>query len=88
MFLSPPFKEHKMDFSEDTVKQAWNRAGGRCECKRKTHGHLDRCNKKLIWSKRGREDSGVWEAHHINRYGPDTLSDCEILCWNCHGKTL
>ena len=70
-----------MAFSDDVVLQAWNRAGAHCECKRTSHDHsFNRCNKVLTWSSRGREGIGAWEAHHINRFGPDTLSNCEILC--------
>lgn len=29
-----------MAFSDETVKAAWNRAGGKCECRRTTAGHL------------------------------------------------
>ena len=78
-----------MAFSDNVVLQAWKRAGGRCECKRKSHDHnYNRCNKVLNWQNRGREGIGAWEAHHINSNGPDTLSNCEILCWNCHKLTF
>ncbi len=81
-----------MAFSDETVKQAWERAGGKCECQRTTHGHVGRCNKTLSWDSRGREsDWGAWEAHHrvsIQSGGSDALSNCEILCWNCHSRTL
>lgn len=76
-----------MAFSESVVQQAWNRAGGKCECKRTTHGHTGRCNRALSWSSRGKESGMGWEAHHINANGPDTLSNCEILCQDCHKKT-
>jgi hypothetical protein len=81
-----------MAFSDETVKQAWERAGGKCECQRTTHGHVGRCNKTLSWDSRGREsDWGAWEAHHrvsIQSGGSDDLSNCEILCWNCHSRTF
>ncbi len=78
-----------MAFSDEVVAQAWTRAGGKCECERTTHDHgTIRCNKILIWDNRGREGGGAWEAHHINRYGLDTLSNCQILCWNCHSLTF
>jgi len=55
------------EFPEDVVRRAWARAGGHCECSRKTHGHpYGRCNKELVWENRGRETGrGAWEAHHI-----------------------
>lgn len=77
-----------MPFSDDVIRQAWQRAGGRCECTRTTHGHPGRCNKVLILENRDREGNGAWEAHHITADGPDTLSNCEILCWDCHKRTL
>ncbi len=78
-----------MAFSEETIKKAWQRADGKCECRRKSHNHLyGRCNKDLVWGNRGREDRGSWEAHHIDANGGDILSNCEILCWNCHKSTF
>ncbi len=74
-------------FSESTVEAAWNRAGGKCECRRSTCGHAYRCNKSLRWASRGSESELGWEAHHINRYGSGVLSNCEILCQDCHKKT-
>ena len=79
-----------MPFPESVVKEAWKRAGGRCECKRTTHDHYGRCYKQLTWENRGREGRGAWDAHHIvsvSSGGTDTLSNCEILCWDCHTKT-
>ena len=81
-----------MAFSEDTVRQAWNRAGGKCECGRTSHNHTGgRCNSPLVWENRSREGVGAWEANHRTRVesgGDDSLSNCEILCWPCHAKTL
>ena len=81
-----------MTFSENTVRLAWIRAGGRCECKRFCKEHfLRQCKKELVWDNRGREGDGAWEAHHkvsILNLGGDNLSNCEILCWECHKNTL
>ena len=82
-----------MTFSDETVRRAWIRAYGRCECRREGHGHpFVRCNKELVWDNRGRESGrGAWEAHHrtsVDSGGTDDLSNCEILCWDCHSKTL
>ncbi len=76
-----------MAFPESVVKQTWDRSGGRCECKRTTHGHSGRCYRILLWTSRGKETSYGWEAHHIVAGGSDTLSNCEILCQDCHKKT-
>jgi len=78
-------------FSIDTIKRAWLRAGGRCECKRVTCGHSSRCNKQLVWNNRGNDYArGGWEAHHrtaVSSGGDDSLSNCEILCTECHKNT-
>ena len=78
------------EFPESVVEQAWTRSGGKCECARVTHGHSGRCNKTLLRSFQGDRDSAYgWEAHHISGSGGDTLSNCEVLCWNpCHKATL
>ena len=78
-----------MAFPEDVVEQAWKRAGVKCECRRWTHNHsVVRCNQELVFVNRGQERQGRWEAHRINRKGDDTLSNCEILCWDCYKRTL
>ena len=71
------------DFPDNVVDQAWERSGGKCECERTTHGHTTRCNRPLIKRFRGDTYSIFgWEAHHITSTGGDTLSNCEILCWD------
>ena len=71
-----------MAFSEQTVLEAFRRAKGRCET----------CGKELSIDNRGRDSGrGSWEAHHRTRVesgGGDSLSNCKILCWVCHRKTL
>ena len=78
-----------MAFPDNVIEAAWKRSGGRCECRRKSHNHsYGRCNKTLSFNNRGRTGWGCWEAHHINSNGGDVLSNCEILCWDCHSRTL
>jgi len=78
-----------MGFPSSVVEAAWKRSGGLCECRRERHTyHTGRCNKQLGWENRGKDGyRGCWEAHHINAGGPDTLSNCEILCCQCHKDT-
>ena len=82
-----------MAFSDLTVRQAWMRSGGRCECQRSTHGHnyTGRCPQRLLWTERGNDHSLYgWEAHHKTAAsvgGSDGLSNCEILCIECHKNT-
>lgn len=82
-----------MAFSAETIRQAWARSGGRCECTRKGHDHYGRCPKRLERSKQGCPSTGStqghWEAHHLIAVasgGSDALSNCEILCCGCHAK--
>jgi len=81
-----------MPFSDETVAQAWKKASAKCECTRAMHGHSGRCNKELVWENRGRGTGrGAWEAHHrtsVQSGGSDALSNCEILCWECHSRSL
>ena len=78
-----------MSFTDDVVKQAWKRAGGLCECKRWAHKHQQaRCGNLLVLANRGKEGQGRWEAHRISSSGGDTLTNCEILCWDCYKQAL
>ncbi len=81
-----------MAFSQETIEAAWERSGGKCECGRSTHGHVGRCSKTLSKETQGRaEGLGSWEAHHthsVQSGGLDALSNCEILCSDCHTKTM
>ena len=77
-----------MAFTDDVVKQAWERAGAQCECNRRTHSHFYiPCGKSLILENRGSMNPGGWEAHQINIAGPYTLSNCEILCLHCYNAS-
>jgi len=77
-------------FSETVKDQAFKRSGGRCECNRQHNGlsaphHGGRCPKTFT------RYGGQWEAHHIvsvNSGGSDTLSNCEVLCLDCHKLTI
>ena len=77
-------------FSDELVEKAWQRAEGKCECERTTHGHWGKCNKPLLQGSRGNRDSTFgWEAHSKSGLHIDSLTDCEIICWNpCHKSTL
>ena len=69
-----------MGFSDITLLKAWARADGKCES----------CGKTLAWSNHEEGEWGAWEAHHIKAQkdgGENTLSNCKILCLDCHKKT-
>lgn len=80
-----------MAFSISVVDAAWRRSGGRCECRRTTHGHSVPHGAVLVAVNRGRDGIGAWETNHRTRVesgGDDSLSNCEILCWTCHRATF
>lgn len=69
-----------MGFSKEVIDRAWKRADGKCE----------RCGKDLSYSNHSEGEMGAWEAHHIkaqNDGGDDRLSNCKILCLDCHKNT-
>lgn len=69
-----------MGFSKDIIDQAWDHAGGKCES----------CGKQLVYDNHEEGKRGAWEAHHKKAQkdgGDDTLSNCKILCLDCHKKT-
>jgi hypothetical protein len=78
-------------FKDDIVKQAFERAGGRCECRREVCKHADRCEATFKWDERGTaEDDGAWQANHRQSQasgGSDGAANCEILCVPCHKRT-
>lgn len=77
-----------MAFSQETLNQAWHRAGGRCECVLEKCGHAGRCNKEL--DPQNATSGKKWHAHHIvsqDAGGSDEPSNCQILCVECHENT-
>jgi len=65
------------EFPDSVKKQALERAKYRCECTRKTcDHHSGRCPRK-----------SDLEAHHRIQAVPNILSNCEILCHDCHENT-
>jgi len=72
----------EMVFSPEIVEAAFRRANSKCES----------CGKQLVFQNRGRGSGrGAWEVHHRTKAssgGGDTLSNCKILCWDCHSKTF
>jgi hypothetical protein len=78
-----------MSFSDEIVIKAWSQSKGYCECRKISHRHYRvRCNKVLTLGNRGKYGRGCWEAHHKSISGGNTLSNCEIFCWECYSQTL
>ena len=76
-------------FPESVVEQAWTRSGGKCECTQTTHGHIGKCNKILYKWRRGERGSiYCWEAHSVSSSHLPTVSDCQIICCDCHFATF
>jgi len=63
-----------MAFSEEIVREAWKRSGGRCE----------KCGSSLLWTLRGATSTaGGWSAVRRTSWGTDVLLNCEIRCAGC-----
>lgn len=84
-----------MAFSEETIKAAFERSNGKCECGMR-HGmflgsdapHIlpNQCPITFEYNEKGDK----WHAHHIKAAkdgGSDELSNCRILCLECHYLT-
>lgn len=80
-----------MYFSEETLKKAWERAGGKCEGLIAAGGRRGVCGKPLFWEKK----NSIFELKHpdgwialprlvIGGKAPDLAANCEILCLDCH----
>ncbi len=63
---------------EEKVRQAWNRAEGKCE-NYDRHG----APKRLEWDNRGREDEDGWNASLIDEQDSIIPANLRILCWPC-----
>jgi len=68
-----------MAVSEETKKELYKRAGGRCECTMGVCGHNGRCPRSLV--------PDYWDAHHLNANGPNTPGNLIAMCATCHKNT-
>lgn len=75
---------------DETVENAWMRSQARCECRRESQRHGDRCAHDLVWEQRGRATHrGAWEALYRNSRvlaGWEAVKQVEILCWECYQR--
>ena len=78
-----------MAVPEVLVLEAWQKAGGRCGCRRFSHSHTYVvCNRRLIWENRGRPVEGGWAPRFRTSLSSDQPLECEILCSDCHQRAL
>jgi len=81
----PANSEKLKGFPDSVVKEAWKRAGGRCECKSSEHRHMGRCLEILQENKRGMSNKDhSWQAFKPKNKEGYTLANCRILCWDCY----
>jgi len=75
-----------MPFTEEVIKVAFKRSGGRCECTRSHEGDSNaphfggRCTRTFS------EEFGGWVASYkvsILNGGDHSLDNCEIICVAC-----
>lgn len=69
------------EFAEKAVRDAFTRAGGRCQCKACGCDHDGQCGKTFKWDERGNDDHN-WQAHHMQGQaagGSDGTMNCKIL---------
>lgn len=76
-----------MEFPLMVVEEAWERAGGRCECHHSAHGHHIPCGRPLKLESRDSDNRDGWVAHAHDKDGTRTLDNCEILCYRCYKQT-
>ncbi|MBI2829925.1 MAG: hypothetical protein HYX81_02065 [Chloroflexi bacterium] len=71
------------------ISDACELVEGRCECTNPAHQHSEgRCGKRLALDKRGQLGWGGWEACPIDgNPAHDTLSNCQVLCWDCRMRS-
>jgi len=74
-----------MAFSPEIKDQAYARSGGRCECERQNCLHSGRCQVRV---KRHGKRAEFHHRHAERLDGPDSLSNCEVLCLGCHRLTV
>jgi hypothetical protein len=77
-----------MAVPEYFILQAWEKAGGQCECRRMSHGHTyGRCTRRLTYANRGAQGPGGWAPRYRTSQGTGTPLSCEILCLDCYEQT-
>jgi hypothetical protein len=77
-----------MTVPEVFILQAWEMAGGQCQCRRFSHGHpYVRCTRRLKYEARGAKEQGGWAPRFRTSPTTDTPLSCEVLCMECFERT-
>ena len=69
-----------MAFSEETIDEAYERSGGRCECTRDScaNHYLSRCSARLS------STTAVYHKRKSSGFGDmDRVTNCEVICESC-----
>ena len=73
-----------MAFAEETLEEAFERSGGRCECNRGSCGnhYLSRCPTRLS------KATAVYNRIKATGFGDlDRLDNCEVICQTCFANS-
>jgi hypothetical protein len=74
-----------MTVPEVFIMQAWEKAGGQCDCRRLSHSHTyARCTLRLVYENRGSRVKGGWVPRFRTSPTSNTPLACEILCLECY----
>jgi hypothetical protein len=66
-------------FTEQKIREAFERTGGRCECNLGVCGHPRKCGAQLEWEARGVQ----WDVEVLDAEGEDDSLSLVVLCADC-----
>ncbi|AII61211.1 hypothetical protein DMTZ50_1304 [Dehalococcoides mccartyi] len=75
---------YEVNMYSNVVEQAWQRCGGKCECKDQSHAHTYiRCNRKLIYENKDKPRIDGWKVVYLTGVAADTAENIRIYCHSC-----
>ena len=83
--------ENEADILNETLKQCWVKANGRCQCLKAHHGHDIPCGKKLRVDAHKLAVEGGWEYCDLYSFPFDKSDEVDvpaIVCWECYNWKL
>ena len=84
---TPSLKEEEADILNETLKQCWVKANGRCQCLKAYHGHDIPCGKKLRVDAYKLAAEGGWVYCDLYSFPfdkSDEITVPAIVCWECY----